>query len=257
MKHLTLIRKLLTREILSRYQGSTLGLAWSFINPLLMLSIYTIVFSEIFKMRWGGVNDDKILFAVMVFSGMLVLSFFSEVLTKAPSLIIHNVNYVKKVVFPLNVLSVVSVLTAVFQLLINLFILLIAVMIIQGSINLTALFLPIIILPLIILALGVSWAISAVGVYFRDIGELVSAITAILVFLSPVFYPMSAVPESLQRFILLNPLTFIIQQIRLVVVSGDVPYWLGLAQYSLVAMLIALMGYLLFEKTKRGFADVL
>lgn len=257
MSHFNLIRKLLVREIYSRYQGSMLGLTWSIINPLLMLGVYTIVFSEIFRIRWGGIDDNKVMFAIMVFSGMLVLSFFSEVLTKAPSLIIYNVNYVKKVVFPLNILSIVSVFTAVFQVIMNLIVLLIAVILVKGTLSLTALFLPIIIMPLIVLALGLSWAISAVGVYFRDVGELVAAVTTVLVFLSPVFYPMSAVPEGLQKYILLNPLTFIIQQIRLVIISGQTPSWTGLLLYTLVALLAALIGYCLFEKSKKGFADVL
>lgn len=257
MQHLTLIRKLFSREILVRYQGSLLGLTWSLINPLLMLGIYTVVFSEIFKMRWGGAEGSKVMFAVMVFSGMIVLSFFTEVLSRAPSLILHNVNYVKKVVFPLKVLSVVSVGAAVFQVVINLTILLVAVLLSQGSISITVIMLPLVIAPLVLLALGVSWGLSAVGVYFRDIGELISALTSVMVFLSPVFYPMSAVPENLRPFILLNPLTFIIQQIRAVTIWGHPPNWLGLALYTSIAMLVAYLGYLLFEKSRRGFADVL
>lgn len=257
MKHLTLIRKLFLREIFTRYQGSLLGITWSLINPLLMLGIYTVVFSEIFKMRWGGAEEDKVMFAIMVFSGMIVLSFFTEVLSRAPSLILHNVNYVKKVVFPLEVLSIVSVATAIFQVCINLTILLIAMLLIKGTFSLTAIFLPFVIAPLILLALGVSWGLSAIGVYFRDIGELVTALTTVLVFLSPVFYPMSAVPESLRHYILLNPLTFIIEQIRTVVVLGQMPNWLGLFQYSLVAIIVAILGYVLFKKSRRGFADVL
>lgn len=257
MKHLTLIRKLFLREIFTRYQGSLLGITWSLINPLLMLGIYTVVFSEIFKMRWGGAEEDKVMFAIMVFSGMIVLSFFTEVLSRAPSLILHNVNYVKKVVFPLEVLSIVSIATAIFQVCINLTILLIAMLLIKGTFSLTAIFLPFVIAPLILLALGVSWGLSAIGVYFRDVGELVTALTTVLVFLSPVFYPMSAVPESLRHYILLNPLTFIIEQIRTVVVLGQMPNWLGLFQYSLVAIIVAILGYVLFEKSRRGFADVL
>ncbi len=257
MMHLTLIRKLFSREILARYQGSLLGLTWSLINPLLMLGIYTVVFSEIFKMRWGEAEGSKVMFAVMVFSGMIVLSFFSEVLSRAPSLILNNVNYVKKVVFPLKVLSIVSVGTAAFQVCINLAILLVAVLLIQGSLNVTAMFLPFIFAPLILLALGVSWGLSAIGVYFRDINELVIALTTVLVFLSPVFYPMSAVPEGLRRYILLNPLTFIIEQIRLVVIWGQMPNWFGLMQYTLIALIVAILGYILFEKSRKGFADVL
>lgn len=254
-----LIMQMTKREVMGRYKGSAMGLAWSFFNPVFMLMVYTIVFSEIFKSRWGGIggDDSKTQFAVVLFVGMIVLSLFSEVLNRAPGLILSNVNYVKKVVFPIEVLPVIAMGAALFHSLISLGVLLAAFGIFNGYLHWTAVFTPLVLLPLVILTTGLSWMLASLGVFLRDVGQTISIITTVLMFLSPVFYPVTAVPEKLRPFIMANPLTFIIEQAREVLIWGHLPNWLGLGFYTLAAIVVAWAGYAWFQKTRKGFADVL
>jgi lipopolysaccharide transport system permease protein len=254
-----LIVQMTKREVMGRYKGSTIGLAWSFFNPVLMLIVYTFVFSEIFKSRWGGVGGDesKTQFAVLLFVGMIVLNLFSEVINRAPSLIISNVNYVKKVVFPLEILPIVAMGAALFHSLISLCVLLAAFVLFNSYLQWTVVFTPLVLLPLIILTTGLAWILAAIGVYLRDVGQTIGLITTVLMFLSPVFYPVTAVPERFRAMMMANPLTFIIEQMREVLIWGHLPNWAGLGIYTLVALIIAWAGYALFQKTRKGFADVL
>ena len=252
-----LIIQMTKRDVVGRYKGSVLGLAWSFFNPLFMLAIYTFVFSEIFKSRWGGGDESKTQFAVVLFVGMIVLGLFGEVLNRAPGLIVANDNYVKKVVFPLEILSVVSMGTALFHSLISLGVLLAAFGLFNGYLPWTAVFIPLVFLPLVIFTLGLSWMLASLGVYLRDVGQTIGIITNLMMFLSPVFYPVNAVPEWFRPFIMANPLTYIIEQAREVLIWGHPPGWLGLGIYTLVAASVAWAGYAWFQKTRKGFADVL
>ena len=254
-----LILQMTKREVVGRYKGSALGLAWSFFNPVFMLVVYTFVFSEIFKSRWGGIggDDSKTQFAVVLFVGMIVLSLFSEVLNRAPSLILNNVNYVKKVVFPIEILPVIAMGTALFHGLVSLGVLLAAFAIFNGFLHWTAIFTPLVLMPLVILTLGLAWMLASLGVYLRDVGQTIGIITTVLMFLSPVFYPITAVPEEFRPFIMANPLTFIIEQAREVLIFGHVPDWTGLCIYTLAATAVAWAGYAWFQKTRKGFADVL
>jgi len=234
-------------------------LAWSFFNPVFMLVVYTFVFSEIFKSRWGGAggDDSKTQFAVVLFVGMIVLSLFSEVVNRAPGLILSNVNYVKKVVFPLEILVVIAMGVALFHSLISLGVLLAAFMLFNGYLHWTAIFTPLVLLPLVIVTLGISWVLASLGVFLRDVGQTIGIITTVLMFLSPVFYPVTAVPEKFRLFIMANPLTFIIEQAREVLIWGHLPNWTGLGIYIIAATVTAWAGYALFQKTRKGFADVL
>lgn len=254
-----LIVQMTKREVVGRYKGSALGLAWSFFNPVFMLVVYTYVFSEIFKSRWGGVggDDSKTQFAVLLFVGMIVLGLFNEVLNRAPGLILLNANYVKKVVFPIEILPVVAMGAALFHSLISIFVLLVAYFIFNGYVNWTVLFLPFVLAPLIILTMGVAWALASLGVFLRDVGQTIGVITTVMMFLSPVFYPVTAVPERFRTFIMANPLTFIIEQARDVLIWGRLPNWFGLTVYTLVAIAVAWLGFAWFQKTRKGFADVL
>jgi len=244
------------REVVGRYKGSVMGLAWSFFNPVFMLVVYTFVFSVIFKSRWGG-DESRTLFALVLFVGMIVLGLFSEVVNRAPSIILANVNYVKKVVFPIEVLPVIAMGAALFHALISLSVLLIAFLLFNGFLHWTVIFTPLILLPLVIMTLGISWMLAAIGVFLRDVSQTIGLITTVLMFLSPVFYPVTAVPERFRPFIMANPLTFIIEQAREVVIWGHLPNWIGLGAYTLVATMLAWAGYFLFQKTRKGFADVL
>jgi lipopolysaccharide transport system permease protein len=254
-----LILQMTQREVVGRYKGSVMGLAWSFFNPVFMLAVYTFVFSEIFKSRWGGVggDDSKTQFAVVLFVGMIVLSLFSEVLNRAPGLIISNVNYVKKVVFPIEILPVIAMGAALFHSLISLGVLLAAFALFNGYLHWTAIFFPLVLLPLVILTMGLAWMLASLGIFLRDVGQTIGIITTVLMFLSPVFYPVTAVPEEMRPWIMANPLTFIIEQAREVLIWGRLPDWLGLGVYTLVATAVAWAGYAWFQKTRKGFADVL
>lgn len=252
-----LIDQMIKREVVGRYKGSIMGLAWSFLNPVFMLIVYTFVFSVIFKVRWGtGIEESKTQFAVVLFVGMIVHGLFSEVLNRAPSLILHNVNYVKKVIFPLEILPVISIGVALFHSLISLGVLLGVFLLFNGFVHWTAVFIPIILLPFAILTLGVAWILASLGVFLRDVSQTVGIFTLVIGFLSPVFYPVDAVPEKFQFWIRANPLTFIIEQARAVIIWGYPPDWFGLFIYSLSATLVAWTGFVWFQKTRKGFADV-
>jgi lipopolysaccharide transport system permease protein len=254
-----LLAQMTRREVVGRYKGSALGLAWSFFNPVFMLVVYTFVFSEIFRSRWSGLGGDesKTQFALVLFVGMIVLGLFSEVVNRAPGLILANANYVKKVVFPLEVLPVVNLGAALFHSLISLAVLLAAYALFNGALQWTAVFVPLVLLPLLILILGLAWMLASLGVFLRDVGQFVAILTTVLTFLSPVFYPVTAVPERFRSIIMLNPLTFIIEQARDVLIWGRLPDWLGLGVYTGAAMACAWCGYAWFQKTRKGFADVL
>ena len=251
-----LIVQMTKREVVGRYKGSVMGLAWSFFNPVFMLVVYTFVFSVIFKSRWGG-DESRTLFALVLFVGMIVLGLFSEVVNRAPSIILANVNYVKKVVFPIEVLPVIAMGAALFHTLISLSVLLIAFLLFNGFLHWTVIFTPLILLPLVIMTLGISWMLAAIGVFLRDVSQTIGLITTVLMFLSPVFYPVTAVPETFRPLIMANPLTFVIEQAREVVIWGHMPDWTGLGGYTLLATMLAWAGYTIFQKMRRGFADVL
>jgi lipopolysaccharide transport system permease protein len=254
-----LIMQMTKREVIGRYQGSVFGLVWSLLIPVFMLMVYTFVFSEIFKIRWGGMGGDesKTQFALLLFVGMIVFSLFNEVINRAPNLILSNVNYVKKVVFPIEIFPVIAMGAALFHCLISLGVLLFAFAVFNGYWQWTAVFFPLVLLPLIILTIGLAWMLASLGVFLRDVGQTIGIITTVLMFLSPVFYPVTAVPERFRPLIMANPLTFIIEQAREVLIWGRLPNWLGLGAYCLAATLIAWAGYAWFQKTRKGFADVL
>lgn len=245
------------REVVGRYKGSLIGLLWSFLNPIFMLIIYSFVFSVVFQARWTEGNETHTQFAIILFTGLIVHALFAEVLNRAPSIILNYTTYVKKVIFPLEILTVVGVGVAIFHTLISLAVLLVAYFIFNGFVHMTALLAPLVLLPLMVLSLGFGWTLSSIGVYVRDINQFIGVVTTALLFLSPVFFPVSALPEALHVWFYLNPLTFIIEQMRVVLISGNLPNWLGLGAYLSLASLFAWTGFFWFQKTKRGFADVL
>lgn len=235
-----------------------MGLLWSFFNPILMLIMYTFVFSVVFKARWGvGGEESKTQFAIVLFAGMIVHGLFAEVLNRAPGLILGNVNYVKKVVFPLDILPVISMGAALFHSLISLLVLLVAFVLFNGYLHWTAIFIPLVLLPLIILTLGLAWILASLGVFLRDVGQTIGIVMTVTLFCSPVFYPITALPEEFRPWLMANPLTFIIEQARAVLVFGRLPNWTGLFIYVLFAIFIAWIGYAWFQKTRKGFANVL
>ena len=256
-EHRDLIKQMTRREVVGRYRGSVMGLAWSFFNPILMLVVYTFVFSVVFKARWGTGDESQTNFAIVLFVGMIVYGLFAEMANRAPSLILSNVNYVKKVIFPLEILPVIGLGAALFHALISLGVLLLAIVLINGTLVWTAILFPLVILPLLIATLGVAWFLASVGVFLRDVGQTIGIFTTVLMFVSPVFYPISALPEKFHIWLMLNPLTFVIEQSRAVMIFGKLPDWKGMAIYTIVSLLMAWAGYWWFQKTRKGFADVL
>lgn len=252
-----LIWQMTRREVVGRYRGSVLGLFWSFFNPVLMLTIYTFVFSVVFKARWGEGGESKFEFALILFAGLIVYNLFAECVNRAPTLILNNVNYVKKVIFPLEILPLVTLGVALFHGAVSLGVLLIFYLLVASSLHWTVIFVPVVLFPLLLITLGISWVLASLGVFLRDVAQTVGLLTMVLMFLSPIFYPVAALPESYRVFLYMNPLTFIIEQMRDVVVWGRTPSWPGLAVLTAVSALVAILGAVWFQKTRKGFADVL
>ena len=253
----SLIKALTQREVVGRYRGSVLGILWSFFNPVFMLLVYTFVFSVVFKARWSGGSDSKTEFALILFAGLIVFNLFAECFNRAPSLILANVNYVKKVVFPLEILPWVALGSALFHALVSLGVWLIAYLILFGVPHATVLLLPLVILPLILLIMGLTWGLASLGVYLRDVSQFISICTTVLMFLSPIFFPASALPEAYRHLLLFNPLTPVIEQAREVLFWGKGPDMIILTAYLLSSALVAWAGFAWFQKTRKGFADVL
>ena len=253
-----LIQQLTRREIAARYRGSLIGLAWSFINPLLMLFVYTFVFSVVFEARWGtGATESRADFAIILFTGMIVFGIFADMVNRAPWQIVSNTNYVKKVVFPLEILSWVSLGSVLFHSLVSLVALLLVQYIINSSLPWTVVLFPLVLLPLIFASLGAAWFLAALGVYVRDIGQITTVFTTVLMFVSAVFYPVTALPELYQAWLRLNPLVIIITESRKVLIFGNLPDWSWWSITLLVGLAMAIAGFWWFQKTRKGFADVL
>lgn len=262
IKHQSLLRQLVRREVLGRYRGSLLGVAWSFITPLCMLGIYTFVFVHVFKARWAGAVTPAdpaggVEFALQLYTGLILFNVFAETLSRSAGLIVEQSNLVKKIVFPLEILSWVSVLSAMFHLMLNTAVLLSVVVLARGQLPLTIIALPLLAIAFLPMLLGFSWVISALGVYVRDVGPLIGMVLGGLMFLTPVFYPVSALPAFVQDLIVFNPPTLLIEQARRVLMQGLWPQWDQLLAYFVVSLAVAAFGALFFKKLRNGFADVL
>lgn len=252
-----LVKALVKREVVGRYRGSIMGILWSFFNPVFMLAVYTFVFSVVFKARWNVGSESKTEFALVLFAGLIVFNLFAECINRAPGLILANVNYVKKVVFPLEILPWVSLGSAMFHGAVSLAVWLIAYSIFFGVPPVTALFLPLVLVPLVLFTMGLSWMLAALGVYLRDVIQFTGIVTTVMMFLSPIFYPASALPEEYRGLLLLNPLTPAIEQFRDILFWGKAADLQLLAIYLTGSALIAWLGFIWFQKTRKGFADVL
>jgi lipopolysaccharide transport system permease protein len=260
-RHRELLWQMTVRDVASRYRGSALGLLWSFVTPLLMLAVYTFVFGVVFQARFGTggavENPSTLHFALTLFCGLIIHALVAECLGRAPSIILAHTSYVKKVVFPLEILPVMVLASSCFHFLMSAAVLLLGLLLAQGSLPLTALWFPLTILPLLPLLLGVNWVLAALGVYLRDIGQLCGLLAMLLMFLSPIFYPIEALPEAFRPFMYLNPLTPIIEAARGALMHGVAPDVTMLALYTLAGTAFACLGFAWFQKTRGGFADIL
>jgi lipopolysaccharide transport system permease protein len=255
--NMPLLRASVRREIQTRYQGSMFGLIWTIITPLLMLAVYTFVFSYVFEMRWGTGTGSKLDFALVLFAGMIVFNMFSECLNRAPKLIISNTNYVKKVIYPLEILPFTIVGGAFFHTLISVAVWITAYTLFIGLPHWTIILLPLVFVPLTLIILGFVFFISALGVYIRDVEQFTALLTMALMFLSPIFYPISALPDVLQTVIYFNPIAPAIELIRDVLYNGVIPSLTLLTFYTAFGLAIFWLGYAWFQSVRKGFADVL
>jgi lipopolysaccharide transport system permease protein len=252
-----LIRRLAARELAARYRGSLLGAAWMAVNPLLMLAVYTFVFTVVFKARWGATpNGSSAEFALFLFSGMILYGVFSDVVTRAPSLMLENVSYIKKVVFPLEILPVVALASALANAAVGFVILLAFQLAVSGLPPWTFAALPIVLLPLCLLTAGLGWFLASLGVFLRDVRQMVGVFVTVLMFLSPIFYPIDMIPAEFRLFLHLNPLTPILEQSKDVLFRGRLPDPLEWAATTAFSAMVCWLGFAWFVKTRKGFADV-
>lgn len=256
--HRELWWRLTEREVLGRYRGSLLGMSWSFLNPLAMLAVYTFVFSQVFKARWGGLeNAGPLGFAANLFAGLIVFNLIAECINQTPGVIVANPNYVKKVIFPLEILPCVKVAGALFQAATSLVVLGIFRLLSDHSLPGSALWLPLVWLPLTMGCLAVSWILASLGVFLRDISQFMTVLTSMLMFLSPIFYPASALPARLQPLLAISPITQVIEQTRNVLLMNHSPSLPYIIIGTMLSALAAEMGLRVFLRSKRAFADVI
>ena len=254
--NLHLLVQLTKRDILSRYRGSLLGVLWSVLTPLFMLAVYTLVFGSIFKARWSVPEEGNVNFALILFCGLTAYNIFAETISRAPGIIVGNPNYIKKVVFPLAILPITVLGSALMNAAIGMGIILVAQLLLSGTLHWTIIYLPIVLLPLILFALGLSWFLAALGVYVRDVVQVVPVFVTAMLFLTPVFYPTSALPQKIQFLGYFNPLGYVVEDVRRIILWGYQPNWSWLGFGLLLGIVSALIGYLWFQKTRSGFADV-
>ncbi|MGE0470212.1 MAG: ABC transporter permease [Nitrospira sp.] len=252
----SLLCSLAMRDIQMRYRGTMLGFLWAAIFPLMMLAVYAFVFGGVFNARWGNSGGMKD-FVLMLYCGLIVHAVFSETLTRSPAAIFSNPSYVKKVVFPLELLTVSHLASAVFNALIGLVLLCLLLLIQYQSIPFTAFYVPLVFAPVLVLIVGLAWFLAAIGVFFRDVGQMIGVIMSVLLFLSPVFYPTSSAPAVAQKLIYLNPLTYPIEELRAVLIFGNQPDWPYWFAYSAVSMIVAIGGLWVFQSSRPAFADVI
>ena len=260
VKNRSLFVQMVKRNVEMRYRGSALGLVWSFVQPLMMLCVYTFVFSVVFESRWGvdvSVGDSKGAFAVIMFCGMAMFNLFAESINMSCGSIVGNPNLVKKVIFPLEILPLTQVATTFILGMAWFVLLFVGAWLILGGVHWTMLLLPIILIPLILFTLGISYFVASLGVYVRDTQYVVGVVLQVLFFATPIFYPINAVPARFRVVLEMNPLTVFIEQARNVFLYGNLPNWLFLGLAALVSLIVLQLGYYFFVKTKRGFADVL
>lgn len=252
-----LVLSLATRDVAGRYRGSVGGILWSFFNPLLLLVVYTFVFSVVFNARWESAGENRAEFALVLFAGLIVFNLFAECVNRAPSLILSHASYVKKIVFPLEILPWVIVGSALFHAAMSLAVWLVFSLVVFGLPPGSIVLFPLVLVPAMLLTAGFSWVLASLGVYLRDISQVIGIVTTAMLFLSPILYPMTAVPAAFRRLLYLNPLTFAIEAGRDLLIWGTVPDWRLMTGYVVFSGFVAWIGFLWFQKTRRGFADVI
>jgi lipopolysaccharide transport system permease protein len=249
--------ELTKRDVLGRYRGASLGLLWSLISPFLMLMVYSFAFGYVMKAKWPQSAEQHAHYSIILFVGLIVHGFFAECLNRAPHLITGNANFVKRVIFPLEILPWPMVASALFHTFMNFLVFVVLHILLDHTMAWTIVFLPLVMFPLVLLTLGVSWLLAALGVYLRDISQITGVLATAMLFLSTAMFPVDALPPQYRWLLMMNPLSFIIDQARAVALWGQLPDWIGLGIYTLCALAVLYFGYTAFRLTRRGFADVL
>lgn len=254
-RHYYLLTQLVRRDILARYKGSMLGLGWGLLFPLLILLAYTFIFRTVFKVRWPGGSDSTEEFALQVFAGLVIFNLFSDLLNRAPRLILEQPNLVKRVVFPLEILSWVAMGNAIFHAVLGLLILLLGVAIVGPGLTPWALLAPLVMMACVPFLLGMAWLLSGLGVFIRDISHFMGPALTMLMFMSPVLYPVTSLPKDFAGLLWLNPLTVPIENLRYLLLKSHEPNWTSLVIYAIVGMLFAVLTYQFFIRVRPAFSD--
>jgi lipopolysaccharide transport system permease protein len=258
LRHRALIRQFARREVEGRYRGSTLGLFWPVVSPVVQLVLYTFVFGVVFRARWPESPSSSLLdFALVLFCGFLAFSFFAECASRAVSLVLSVPNYVRKVVFPLEILPPALLASTLFHAGAGLGVLLLATAAVRGTLPPTVLLLPVVGLPLLLLSLGAAYFLASLGVFVRDLGFVVGLVVQVATFGTPIFYPPEAVPPAFRPLVVVNPLAAITDDFRRVLLWGRAPVWPRLLVWTALSAAVAVAGYAWFMKTKKAFADVM
>ena len=258
LRHADLLRQLCARDLRARYRQSWLGVAWIVLTPMAMLAVYTLVFRHVMQVRWPGADDGAsgdLAFAMRIYAGLAVFLFFAECVNRAPALVLEQPNLVKKVVFPLELLPWVSAATAGVGLGVAALLLCSLAWLSGLGLHATMLMLPLVWLPLLPWVLGLGWLLAGLGAYVRDVGQVLSLLVSALMFLSPVFFPVQALPQGVRSWLALNPLAPVMTSTR-DVIAGQLPSWGALAWVALAGGALAVLGALFFRRVRSGFADV-
>ncbi len=255
-KHRHLASLLIARNVESSFRGSALGKLWTALVPLLRLAVYTTVLGFILKVKWPGQHNNPLETALLYFVGLTLYDFFMESISAAPGLMLDNVNFVKKVVFPLEILPFATLGAALVRLGVTSMILLVFFLVIRGMPPPAILAIPLVIAPFALLVLGAVWFLAALGAYVRDLRQLMGVLALVMMYLSPIFFPLAMVPARARPFFYVNPLAFPIELVRAALFSGEWPNWWALLLYAAIAWVFAAAGYRWFLRVKPGFADV-
>lgn len=257
-RHRYLVWQLTVRDVTTRYRGSAMGFLWSVILPVMMLVVYTYIFGVVFRARWPNMaSDDPFQFALVLFAGLNVHALLADCLSRAPTIVVSQPNLVKKVVFPLELLSWSALGTALFHAGISVLVLLAFELWLTAALPWTVLLAPLPILATVPMLIGLCWFLSSLGVFLRDISQMINVAITVILFTAPIFYPLEAAPSAIRPFLFLNPLTIPVESFRAVAIFGHQPDWQGLGLYVLIGLAIATLGHYWFERTRRAFADIM
>lgn len=252
-----LLRMFISRDLRSRYKNSWIGLLWLILNPIVMLSIYTLVFQHILGVKWGTQASGSVDFALNLYLGLVVFNLFAESLQAAPSVLRAHANLIKKVRFPIRILPTIPVAVALCDATLGLSIWLIIHLFVQGMPPLSTIYLPLVLLPFVLFVTGLCWIISSLSVYVRDTTQLIRFVITGLLFLSPIFFPLQSMPVSMQTILSFNPIAIEIEMLRGIMVAGITPAWGSYIGFLAFSVLTYFAGYHWFTLTSDGFVDVL